>query len=166
MKEKSESWGFKTTWNWVPHRSLHSSEYAHVLRSKIHNHRDVPYDKYLFAHTVFFVQPISVDRASQKANFVNRQTRNETLPSTSFRVRHPCMQNKCMQNKCMQNKQMPFSKLCLYVGTYTSVEGWARWPDRAHFRPMGDCLLWAVTSKITELAQIFGQLYSTVKFMH
>jgi hypothetical protein len=39
------------------------------------------------------------------------------------------------------------------------------WPDWAIFCPLADCLRWAVLRKITEVAQIYGILFSTVPFM-
>jgi hypothetical protein len=42
---------------------------------------------------------------------------------------------------------------------------WTGWPDWANFSPLGHCLLSALFLKITEVAHIFGHLYSTVNIM-
>jgi hypothetical protein len=40
------------------------------------------------------------------------------------------------------------------------------WPDWANFRPSGDCLLWVVFVKITEVAPIIGLLFLTVTVLY
>jgi hypothetical protein len=52
----------------------------------------------------------------------------------------------------------PFSFLFLVV-----PQGDQNW---ANFRLLGNCFLWAVFLKITDVAQILGLLFSTVKVMH
>jgi hypothetical protein len=37
------------------------------------------------------------------------------------------------------------------------------WPDWVNFRPLGDCLVWVVFLKITEVAHIFGLDVSIIK---
>jgi hypothetical protein len=43
---------------------------------------------------------------------------------------------------------------------------WTGWPDRANFRPMGDCSLRPVFMKIAEIAQIFWLLCSSLEGMY
>jgi hypothetical protein len=48
--------------------------------------------------------------------------------------------------------------------TWISLQ--AEWPDWANFRPMDDCLLWVVFLKIAEIADMFGLLFSKVKYVY
>jgi hypothetical protein len=39
----------------------------------------------------------------------------------------------------------------------------ARWPDWASFRPLSDCLFWALYQKFTKVANIFWAIFINVK---
>jgi membrane protein required for beta-lactamase induction len=52
-----------------------------------------------------------------------------------------------------------------HLVTQGQVQKRSGWLDWANFRLLGDCLLGGVCLKITEVAQIFGLLFSAVKVM-
>jgi hypothetical protein len=64
-------------------------------------------------------------------------------------------------HKCLSSANKSVENYNMYIH---SRPGWPGWPDWTNFRPLGDCLLWAVFLN-DQSSPHFGLLFPTVKVM-